>query len=62
MARGRAAPARPATNKARVPKSLEDMFWEGYTPPRLWRNRYGTVAAAVLALAAAAYSATLGRP
>ena len=58
--RGSYARAPPAASPTRKrPKTLEERFLDEWRPPRVFPNRYVAVAAALLALGLAWYSASL---
>lgn len=42
-------------------RSLEEQFWDNYTPPKWTQNRYVWWASGVLGVCLAIYSATAGR-
>jgi hypothetical protein len=47
----------PAGGRTERPKTFEEKFMEEYTPPNLIPNKYVAVAAVVLAVGLACYSA-----
>ncbi|KAK9814759.1 hypothetical protein WJX72_011033 [[Myrmecia] bisecta] len=51
------ARSRPMPQASRVKKSMEEEFWENYRPPQWVSNRYVWVAATILAVGLAGYSA-----